>query len=252
MLHDLRFAIRSLARAPGFAAVAVLTLALGIGANTAVFSLVYTTLLKPLPYRDPSRIVTAWDTYLPQLPRVGVSPPELEAWSQQTDLFEQTAWYRFIAQNLNLSEPGAEAVEIHEAVVSTQLFPLLGIAPAIGRVFADSESPQSVLLSDRIWRTRYAASPAILGKSIRLNDQPYTVIGVLPPEMHFPTWTDVWLPPGPILGDEFSNPLRHASGPVARMRPGVTTEQVRVRMQTVFRRLAADRPRTSTGFGLGV
>src|SRR5258708_32100386 len=185
MLHDLRYAVRSLERTPGFAVVAIVTLALGIGANTAVFSLVYATLLKPLPYRDAGRIVTAWDTYLPLLPRLGVSPPELDAWKDQTDLFEQTAWYRGVSKNIDLTEPGKEAVEVQAAIVSPRLLPLLGVAPALERAFTDAEA-QTVLLGDRLWRIRYAANPEIVGKTIRLNEQPYTVAGVLPPGMQIP------------------------------------------------------------------
>ena len=118
LLQDLRYALRTLARAPGFTAIAVATLALGIGANTAIFSLVHAVILKPLPFREPARLAAIWDTYLPQYPKLGVSPPEMEAWQAQTDLFEQTAWYRNVPQNLDLTAPGAEALEVHATFVS--------------------------------------------------------------------------------------------------------------------------------------
>src|ERR1700685_307293 len=98
MWQDIRYAFRTLLRSPGFTAIAVLTLALGIGANTAIFSLVHAVILKPLPFRHPSRLIAAWDTYLPQFPKLGVSPVELESWQQQTDLFDQTAWYRYVSK----------------------------------------------------------------------------------------------------------------------------------------------------------
>jgi len=136
LYQDLRYALRTFGRAPGFTAIAIVTLALGIGANTAIFSLVHAVLQKPLPFRDPGRLVAVWDTFLPQYPAVGVSPPELAAWQQQTDLFEQTAWYRHVPQNLALTAPAAEALEVHATLVSGALFPMLGVAPMLGRAFS--------------------------------------------------------------------------------------------------------------------
>ena len=132
LLQDLRYAWRTLRRAPGFTTIAILTLALGIGANTAIFSLVHAVILKPLPYRDPAKLAAVWDTYLPNYPKLGVSPPELAAWQQQTDLFEDTAWYRYVSQDLNLSTPGAEALEVHAAFASPELFRLLGVTTGTG------------------------------------------------------------------------------------------------------------------------
>jgi len=130
--QDLRYALRMLARTPVFTAVAVLSLAIGIGANTAIFSLVYSLLLKPLPFREPARLIAVWDTYLPLFPKLGISPPEYDALRRQTGLFEQTAWYRYVSTDLNLSMPGEAAVELHGTVISPELLPLLGVAPALG------------------------------------------------------------------------------------------------------------------------
>ena len=250
MFQDLRYALRTLSRAPGFTAVAILTLALGIGANTAIFSLVHAVILKPLPFRDPSRLVAVWDHYLPQAPKVGVSPVELAAWQAETGLFEQTAWYRWVPQNFALTSPGAEALEVHATFVSTSLLPMLGVAPTVGRVFDTAESPDSALLSDALWQSRFAGDPAIAGKTIRLNDREFTVAGVMPPNYRFPDWADVWLPPGPLLGDEITNPVRHALGFVARLRAGVTPAQANARLQAIATRLTAEHPKTSTGWGL--
>src|SRR5580704_19572195 len=103
LAQDIRYALRTLARAPAFTGVAILTLALGIGANTAMFSLVHAVILKPLPFRDPSRLIAAWDTYAPQFSKIGVSPTEMQAWSEQTDLFEATGWYRSVSKDLTLA-----------------------------------------------------------------------------------------------------------------------------------------------------
>src|SRR5262249_39968751 len=134
-MKDLLYAFRTLRRTPGFTTVAVLTLALGIGANTAVFSVAYGVLFRPLPFRDPSRLAAVWDTYLPQYPKIGVSPVEMEAWRQEPDLFERTAWYRSVPQNVVLSAPGGEPAEVHTTFIDAGLLPLLGVSPELGRAF---------------------------------------------------------------------------------------------------------------------
>jgi putative ABC transport system permease protein len=249
LLQDLRYTIRTLWRTPGFTAVAVLSIALGIGANTAIFSVVYAVLLKPLPFRNPSRLVTTWDTYLPFFPKLGLSPLELAALQQQTGVYEETAWYRYVPTDLNLVEPGQAALELHATLISPEFLPLLGVQLALGRVDA---SDHSVLLSHALWTRRFAADPGILGRSLRLNDQRYTVAGVMPPDFQFPAATDLWLPPGNLMGDERTNPLRHGLGFVARLRPGATLRQATAASETVFRQLAAEHPKTSKGFGIHV
>ncbi len=242
---DVQYALRVFLKSPGFTAVAVLTLALGIGANAAIFSLVHAILLKPLPFRDPARLVAIWDTYVPQFPTIGISPPEIQALQKQTDLFAQTAWYRYVPENLDLVTPASEALEIHAAVAPPALFSVLGVTG-----FPKNADPHSVLLSGKLWRSRFHADPAIAGKTIHLNGEPFTVSGVLPPNFEFPDWADLWLPPGPILGDELTNPVRHAAGFIARLRPGVTDRQAALRLHAIARRLAAEHPKTSSGFGI--
>jgi putative ABC transport system permease protein len=250
--RDLLYALRALRRAPGFTAVAVATLALGIGANTAIFSLVHAVILKPLPYRDPARLIAVWDTYLPQFSKVGVSPAELEAWQRQPGLFAESAWYRYVPFDLTLAVPGSEATSIHAAIVSPRLGPLLGVAPAIGHGFASNEPPNSVLLSQSLWRTDFSGDRAVTGKTIRLDGQEYTVAGVMPREGAFPDWAEVWLPPSPLQRDELTNPVRHALGFVARLAPGVTQARAAASLEGIERRLAAERTKTSTGWGMRV
>uniref|UniRef100_Q01ZM6 Permease n=1 Tax=Solibacter usitatus (strain Ellin6076) TaxID=234267 RepID=Q01ZM6_SOLUE len=258
LVHDVRYAARAFLRSPGFAVVAAVTLALGIGANTAIFSLVHTVLLKPLPYRDPSRLIVAWDTYLPQnkmlpmFPKIGVAPPELELWRQQHEVFEDTAWYRYVPFEMALNAPGAEALSIHAGFCSTNFLRVLGAAPALGRSFANDEPPNSALISDKLWRTHFAADPGVAGRAIRLNDDVFTVIGVMPPGFSFPEWADLWLPPGPLYGDELTNPVRHAVGFIGRLKPTVTTLQASTRLGTLSARLAGEHPSTSTGWGMRV
>jgi len=252
LLRDLRYAFRTFARTPGFTIAAILTLALGIGANTAIFSLVRAVILKPLPFRDPSRLITVWDTYLPLFPKLGLSPVEREALDQQTGLFEETAWYRYVPKAFNLRQPGSNAVEIRATFLSPKLLPLLGVTPALGRGFTGTEPPQSVLLSHQVWRQRFGGNPGILGQSIRLDDKPFVVVGVMPADFQFPESTGIWLPPGPLMNDELTNPVRHGLGFLARLRPGVTRLQTAAAVDTVFRRLAAEHPSTSKAFGVQV
>ncbi len=250
LLKDVRYAIRTLLRAPGFAIVAILTIALGIGANTAIFSLVRAVILKPLPFRDPSRLIAAWDTYQPQFSKIGVSPVEMAAWSEQTDLFEQTAWYRYVSKDLNLTAPGIEPTTIHSTFVSQQFFSLLGVAPVIGSSLANS--PDSAMISSALWRTRFASDPAIAGKSVRLNQQQFVIAGVMPDNFQLPEFAQMWLAQGPLLLDEATNPVRHPMGFVGRLRAGVTEQQAAARLASVAQRLAAANPKTSKGWGVNI
>lgn len=251
LLQDLRYTFRTLARAPGFTSIAVLTVALGIGATTAIFTLVDAVLLEPLPFRDPSRIVAIWDSYLPQFHKLGASPVEVDAWSRQTDLFDKTAWYRYVPKNYNLTTAGQEPLEIHATCAPDRLFSLLGVNASVGRTFAASEDPHSVILSDRLWQSRFGGEPSVIGKSIRLNDQPFTVVGVMPRDFEFPDFADVWLTAAEI-GDEMTSPVRHAVGLLAHLRPGVSVDVVAARAASIRRLLIADHPKTSRGFGFTV
>ena len=206
LLRDIRYAFRTLIRARGFAAIAVATLALGIGANTAIFSLVHTVLLKPLPYRDPARLIVAWDTYLPQdkylpmFPKMGVAPPELDLWRHQTDVLEDTGWYRYIPYDIDLTAAGGDALNVRAGFLSTNFLQVMGVPPALGSGFAAGEPPHSVLLSHRLWQTHFASDAALVGKTIRMGGEGYTVAGVMPAGFQFPDWADVWLPPRPLNG----------------------------------------------------
>jgi putative ABC transport system permease protein len=249
LLQDVRYAIRTLIRAPGFSAIAILTLALGIGANAAIFTLVDALILKPLPFRDPSRLVIAWDTYLPQYPKIGVSPAELEQWQKQTDIFEQTAWFRSIPYDMNLTLPGSEPMEVHAAFTSPGLFSMLGVGPQLG---STADLPDNVLLSEKLWKMRFSGDPRAIGQTIRMSGKPFRVVGVMPATFKLPDFADVWLPPGPLMGDELTNPVRHPAAFIGRLRAGVSEQQAAGRLDAISRRLAAEHPKTSTGWGIRV
>jgi predicted permease len=251
-----------LRRSPALAATIVLTLSLGIGANTAIFSVVDSVLLRPLAFRDSGRLVAIWDNY-GGLPKLGVSPAEYERWRRQTDLFEGTAFYRYVGNGLelNLTE-GVEPVRIHMTWASSSLFSVLGARPAAGRFFEADEAVAPVaLLSYRLWHDHFGGDPKIVGAPIRVNSLPgspltwnaqaLTVVGVLPADFRLAPWADLWVPEGQAA-DEITNPVRHAFGVVARLKPGVEIRQVSARLDSIGVELRRDHPSTSNGFGFTV
>jgi predicted permease len=252
VLQDCRYAIRMMRKNIVFSALVVFALALSIGVNTAVFSIVHEMVLKPPPFRDPSRLLAVWDTYSPQYSKIGISPVELQSWQTQHDVFQQTAWYRSVPRDASLQVFGAKATAVHADFISTNLFPLLGVQPSMGRGFVPVEEPNSTILSEQLWRSYFGGDPGIVGKNFRLDGNPFTVVGVMPSGVQFPDWADLWIPKGPLLADELTNPVRHALGFVARLAPGIGEEPAATRLLTISRRLAAQNPSTSTGWGIRV
>ena len=191
MRQDVGYAFRTLRRNPGFAAVAVLTLALGIGATTAIFSVVYATLLKPLPYTNPDELV-AMSVYIPQLqskfPSLPVRPVDFEEFRQSNSVFSGMAAIR--ERDFNLTG-GGEPERLSGARVSASLFPLLGVQPQLGRAFlAEEDTPgrdSVVLISHHLWVSRFGADPQIVNRTLSLDGRPYSVVGVMPAEFLFPS-----------------------------------------------------------------
>ncbi len=245
-----------LRRSPVFTLTVILTLALGIGANTAIFTVVNSVLLRPLPYHHPARLVAIWDTYRPNFPKLGVSPAEYDEWSRQPDIFESIGRYRYIAagQEANLTG-GVEPLRVQPSCVSSSLFGTLGVHPLLGRTFEPADdapnAPPIALLSHRLWRDYFNADPTLIGAPIQLNGRAITVIGVLPSDFRLPSWADLWLPQGQA-GDEISNPVRHGFGVIARLKPGVSERQAQARLESIAQRLAREHPKTSKGFGLNI
>ena len=195
MWNDARYALRLLRRAPGFTSVAVLTLALGIGANAAIFSVVRSVLFAPLPFADPDRLVALWHAYPPTLPRANVSVPGYEDLRDAANLFEGVSAFRSANQSLT----GRGEPERLVVVRATSTFqPVLGLPIARGRWFtADEDVPGDssvVVLSDGFWRRRFGADPAVVGTTIYLNDRPHAVIGIAAAAATFPRDTDAWVP----------------------------------------------------------
>jgi putative ABC transport system permease protein len=241
LLQDLRLAVRQLIKSPAFSAVAVLTLATGIGANTAIFSAVNAVLLRPLPYPHSDRLVEVTST-TPEGMRFGVSYPDLLDLRGMTRDFAGVAAYS--TERYNLTGAG-DPREVQAAFVTADLFDVLGVQPHIGRPFTAAQDRDPVaLLGYGLWATSFGSDPAILGKSIALDGKSYTVIGVMPAGFHFPDDdVQVWTPVGGILADEpqaLTNRGFHALNAVARLAPQATTVQAQADLTVLAKRLASD------------
>src|SRR5258708_6732002 len=248
ILHDLRHGVRLMRRSPVVAGVVILTLALGIGANTAIFSIVNGVLLNPLPYTDPAQLVrVSADLLGLNLRDVGVSVPEFDDLRDRAGVFDRIS--AVSAQNEDLT--GADRPERLELlVVSVDYFRLLGARPQLGRVFGPQDDvpgfSEGAVISDGLWRRRFGADPAIIGRKVRLDNDPATIIGVMPPGFRHPgptleTDVDVWSAAG-FRGAPFPIPARRTrtgSGAIARLRPGLCirqAQQVREAVAAVLRR----------------
>ena len=228
LLHDIRFGVRVLLRSPGFSLVAVLTLALGIGANTAIFSVVNAVLLRPLAYRDSPSLVNIWGKLEQQgLPLLPTSEPEYWDLLEHNESFSQIAAYS-PGGNANLTRADARPLHVTEAGATASLFPLLGVTPVLGRTFAPDEDQPGhshfVLLSYALWQNQFGGDPNIVSQSIHLDGEVYSVLGVLPKQFSLGGKQDLWVP----LGLDHAKPQdrgSHYLPVVARLKPGVTAAQ---------------------------
>ncbi|MBI3450198.1 MAG: ABC transporter permease [Acidobacteria bacterium] len=250
--QDVRFGARMLSRQRGFAAVAVLTLALGIGANTAVFSVVNAVLLRSLPYPDPDRLVMAWESDAQQTRTGPVSPANFLDWRAQGDGALAMAALDF--GDFNVVGDG-EPERLRGARVSAGLFELLGVRPLLGRSLLAEDDREGaakvVLLSYGLWQRRFGADPHVVGRSIAVNDEPHTVAGVMPAGFDFPAQIvgeklELWTPIAFTSSGRFDRGLRRL-GVVGRLSPGVSLEAARSRMTAIARRLAQEYPREDAG-----
>lgn len=248
-MNDLKFALRQLRKSPGFTLVAVVTLALGIGANTAIFSIVNAVLLRPLPYPEADRIIVLNESSGPGQD-YSVALPDYLDWRNDNTVFEHLAATHKESRNLS-GIPGREPERISCASVTRNFFNIVGLPPEIGRTFSEDEdkvgAPPVVLISDRLWRRVFNADPAVLGRSITLHDQSYTVIGVMPPQMTSPQDSDVWMSMmrrsnNGVWMQRFIHPMIYVWG---KLKPGVTVEQARTEMKGIAARLEKAYPATN-------
>jgi hypothetical protein len=254
--QDVRYGLRQLRRNPGFTWTAVITLGLGIGATTAIFSAVYSLLLKPLPYHDATRLVSISSAW-PKSHSDSLLDPDFVAARFETKSFEQFAGFHIFSED-NLTGAGDPA-RVTRAAVSANFLPTLGVVPKLGRSFFRDEDwsggPNVLLLSDRLWRNKFNADPQIVGKSITLNGTAYTVIGVLPRHFTFP---GLYLEPdlyGPAVleRDSAVSIEKQLWGiqVIARLRPGATIEQAQAEMQTFVQARAQEYPAQLASFAKG-
>ncbi len=242
-MNDLKFAFRQLLKNPGFTAVAVLTLALGIGATTAIFSVVYAVVLRPLPFPDSERLVAVW-TQTPQFDRLPMSAANHRDLKSQATVFEEVGILSRTA-NFNLTGDG-EPERLAATRISASLFPLLRVIPALGRGFTEEEDQSGqdhvVILSHGLWQRRYASDPNIIGKMIRLEDIPHTVVGVMSPEFQYPTrGVQIWTPLTFVPAD-FRTRTGYTYLTVARLKTGITLQQAQAEVNFIATRLAQQHP----------
>jgi putative ABC transport system permease protein len=249
--QDIRYGFRVLRRSPGFTAVAVLSLALGIGANTAIFSLVNAVLLCPLNYPEPDRIVVARSTQLPQYLDFNVSPPDYIDWCKETRSFSYLA--AECSCSFNLTGEGTPQ-EVTGRRVTTNYFAVFGIQPALGRAFHPEEDVSGrnhvIILSHGFWHQQFGGSPNVLGKSLMFDDESYVVVGVMPAAFRPISDTEIWTPMA------FSNTERasYSRGArflnvIGRLRPGVSFEQARAELTTLARQIETQYPDFNKGWG---
>src|SRR6266404_7245967 len=247
MLSEIKVALRGLARSPGFTVIAIVTLALAIGANGAVFSLINALLVRPLPYQEPSRIVLIWEQFATQgLDRIPVSPPEYLDLEKEFQSGTGLAAFNYQAFNLG----GGDVPErISGAVVTSSLFPLLGVEPIKGRTFAREEQSEGhddvIVISERLWKRRFNADPMLIGKTLLLNGRSYTVIGVMPSKFEFPIplfgvqgnqfaeRVDIWKPVA-FTKNELEERGSRSYGMITRLRPGVSLSQAQAELDKII------------------
>jgi putative ABC transport system permease protein len=246
LTHDIRYALRLLYRQPSFTIVAVITLALGIGATTAVFTVVNGVLLRPLPYREPDRLVQLFNGRNGRL-SVSYSPPNYRDVTTGSGVFAGAT--AITPSSANLIGNG-DPQQLDGANVTTSFFTVLGATPQRGRAFADADgtegAPAVVVVSDGLWRRQFGARSDIVGSTLRLDGKPFTVIGVAPPDLTIPAGAEYWRPLI-FSSDNLSDKQRGAQwvGAIARLKPGVTLEQANGAMAIVARRLSEQYPNTN-------
>ncbi|PYU92992.1 MAG: permease [Acidobacteria bacterium] len=245
LLQDLRYGLRMLTKDPGFTAMAVLTLALGIGANTAMFSVANAVLLEPLPYKRAGRLVTLWwtNTAFGSSAPGSVCDPDYVQWRTQNQVFEDMAAFHGMTSNLTgVGEPE----RLLGSAVSPNIFHLLGVSPLLGRTFLPEEERAEhgnvVLLSRQLWERRFGSDPALAGKSITLDGTSFAVVGVMPANFRFPNESSFWEPL--VLSHDCSNAMDQV---VARLKPGITLERARNDVAVIEHRLNQQRRRADTG-----
>jgi predicted permease len=256
LAQDLRFGLRTLRKDIGYSLLAISILAAGIGANTAIFTIVNAALLRPLPFQDPSRLVNVFHTAPPNVMGArepfGVAVGNFVDWRSHQEVFEGMGLYRFHGLNLTGGErpdflPGAE--------VSADFFSVLRMKPVLGRTFTAAEmepgNDREIILSYAVWQSYFGGNHTVVGQTFSFDRQNYTVIGVMPEEFRFPGWAKVWVPAA-WREQERANRTNHSSMVVARLKPNASVERAQAEMDAISRRLEAAYPKENAGWGAWV
>src|SRR5262245_47888832 len=252
LFQDMRFGVRMLIKQSGFTLIALLTLALGIGANTAIFSVVNAVLLRALPYPEPERLVRFWESN----PGRGwlefaASAPNFADWRKQQSVCEQLA--AFESNNLNFTGSG-EPERVAALRVTANFFSVLGVAPAHGRNFLPEEEQSGrnhvAILSDGLWRRRFGADQNLIGRQIQLSGESYTVVGLTPPGFQLTQGTELWTPL--TIDPAGANRSSHNLSVIGRLKPGVRLAQAQASMSVIARQLEQQYPESNTGWGVGM
>ncbi|HXJ88251.1 MAG TPA: ABC transporter permease [Candidatus Binatia bacterium] len=253
LFQDSRFALRQLLKSPGFSAVAILTLALGIGANTAIFSVVNGFLLRPLPFKDPDRIVRVWHTppakSFPGMTMFSVSAANYFDWQRENHVFDRMAIYNYRGLTLTgVPQP----LQVDASAVSSGFFEVLAVRPLHGRVFSPEEDQPGrtnvAVLSYHFWQEHFGANPNIVGRNVTMDGQNFLVAGVMPESFRFPEFAQMWTPMG-WTDKERAVRGEHHSVVIARLRPGVDRKQAQAEMNTISQRLEQLYPADDKGWG---
>ena len=251
MIADLKFALRMLVKAPGFTVIAILTLTLGIGANTAIFSVLDAVLLHPLSFPKPNELVAVW-SYVARdnLEKETESIPDYVDLRDQSQTLQGLAAFTRTGAVLNRSE---ESRQLYGVAITSDIFPVLAIAPARGRPYTredDNVDARVVVLTDYAWKVFFNSDPDIVGKQISLSWRLYTVLGVMPPGFRFPVEgerADYLIPLHPLVPEHVNNRDSHFIRMVGRLKPGVTIQQCDAEMKTIAARLEQQYPKSNTG-----
>src|SRR5438270_7318046 len=248
-MNDLRFALRQLFKKPAFTAIAVVTLALGIGANVAIFSVVNAVLLRPLPYPQADRIMVLNESSGPGQD-FSVALPDYFDWRSDNTVFEHLACTHKESRNLS-GIPGREAERVSCTSVTLNFFKVIGLSPELGRIFSEDEDkvggPAVVVISDRLWQRAFNREPGVIGRSVNFHDSPFTIIGVMPPQMTSPQDTDAWFSlmrrsNNPAWMDRSHHPMIFVWG---KLKAGVTVDRARAEMKGIAARLEKTYPDTN-------
>ena len=249
-MQEFRQAIRSIIQAPAFAITALVTIALGIGANTAVYALVRAVLLEPLPFRQPNALVQVWETH-PQLHNLQVAVPDYLDWKKSLKGMDLAA-YTFQAIDKATLLGHGEATAVQGTNASAELFPLLGIEPLLGRMYGPKEEQGKeavVLIGEQLWRRKFSARADVIGQPFRLGNASFTITGVLRRENAFPVWADFWMPLSLVDPALHSTRKYHPLEVIGRLKEGVSFSQAEMGVEQTARQLSADNPATNDKIG---